>query len=741
MPAVLHPSAMTRISLIAIAAVLVACTGTQAASTAPSRSSAASRPAAIVIPDPKMGPHAIEEARHAATAPLLAPATTAVIPLRAGAHPGPLQTYAVTPPATPFHREVFGFAPYWSITHNAEWDYRLLSTVAYFGITIESNGYFNTTVSGWNQWNSQDLVNTINSAHAAGDRVVVVVKQFNHTTINNLVTSPANTQVAITNIIAAIDSKGLDGVNIDFEGGTEGFPNVQSGLVSFMSQLSTQVHAKWPTAEVSIDTYSGAASWDQGFFKIDSLAPVVDAMFIMAYDMSFEDIPGHSGPNAPMCADAQKCSVAFTDCTGLPAPCYVFNDTTSVTEYLTKAPASKVILGVPYYGYKWSTVSSVPNSAIQPQLPTAIADTYSNIVSELSCNLTSRVDGWDSTAQSPWVAWYSPHTNDPCGANLWTWREIYYDNPYSLGVKYDLVNRNNLRGAGMWALGYDSGVPDLWNVIAAKLTTVTVWDGQGGLTTTDPTVASTGPNHLDAFIRGTDNVLWHRSWDGTTWQPWESLGGILTSAPAAISWGPNRIDVFVRGTDNALWRRSWDGTAWSSWSSLGGVLSSAPDVASWSANHLDVFVRGTDNGLWSRRWDGTAWQPWTRLGGVLTSDPSAVSWGTGRIDVFVRGTDRAIWHLWWDGAAWRGWESLGGVLTSSPSVASCGVGKLDVFGVGLGGALYRKGWNGTSWSFWEPQGGLWSTGPSAVCEPTTTTIDVFEVATDRALWHTAVLSS
>jgi hypothetical protein len=69
------------------------------------------------------------------------------------------------------------------------------------------------------------------------------------------------------------------------------------------------------------------------------------------------------------------------------------------------------------------------------------------------------------------------------------------------------------------------------------------------------------------------------------------------------------------------------------------------------------------------------------------------------------------------------------------------VGKLDVFGVGLGGALYRKGWNGTSWSFWEPQGGLWSTGPSAVCEPTTTTIDVFEVATDRALWHTAVLSS
>ena len=41
---------------------------------------------------------------------------------------------------------------------------------------------------------------------------------------------------------------------------------------------------------------------------------------------------------------------------------------------------------------------------------------------------------------------------------------------------------------------------------------------------------------------------------------WESLGGVLTSEPVAVAWGENRLDVFVRGTDNALWHKWWDGT-------------------------------------------------------------------------------------------------------------------------------------------------------------------------------------
>ena len=59
-------------------------------------------------------------------------------------------------------------------------------------------------------------------------------------------------------------------------------------------------------------------------------------------------------------------------------------------------------------------------------------------------------------------------------------------------------------------------------------------------------------NRLDVFVRGTDNALYHKYWNGRQWIDWENLGGVLTSAPAAVSWGPNRIDVFARGQNQNL---------------------------------------------------------------------------------------------------------------------------------------------------------------------------------------------
>jgi hypothetical protein len=41
-------------------------------------------------------------------------------------------------------------------------------------------------------------------------------------------------------------------------------------------------------------------------------------------------------------------------------------------------------------------------------------------------------------------------------------RELYWDDTTSLGAKYDLVNRDNLRGVGIWNLNYGGGAPELW---------------------------------------------------------------------------------------------------------------------------------------------------------------------------------------------------------------------------------------------------------------------------------------
>lgn len=665
--------------------------------------------------DPAIGPHTRDEARHQHDVLKFAPASGTTMPLRQRAAAAATGPNALIASHGDLSKEVLGFAPYWALNSNQQtiWKYNLLSTLAYFALAVNGDGSFNTTDAGYSGWQSQNLVDMINRAHGAGDRVVVVIKQGNDATVNQIVTTEASRQAAITNTINAIASKQLDGVNVDFEGSASGYPNVQAGMTTFMTELSSAVHGRWPSAFVSIDTYGGSASGDSGIFKIGDLAPVTDAFFIMAYDSSFSNTPGHAGPTAPLNG-------------------WTYNDTSEVAQYLAKAPASKVILGVPYYGYKWSVANTDPYGAATAG---AIADTYAGVLDDFSCGALQQQRNWDTVAASPWATWWSPASGDPCGGNKNSWRELYYDDAQSLGYKYDLVNSSNLRGTGMWALGYDGTSTDLWNELSLKF--ASPWAPLGGIITAGPGASSSGTNRIAAFARGQDNQLWHRWFDGTTWNAWEPLGGILTANPAAVSMASNRIDVFGRGQDNQLWHRMFDGTNWTAWEPLGGLMSSGPAVASWSADRLDVFIQGKDNQLWQKTLSAGVWSAWQPLGGIITATPGVASMGPNRLDVFARGGDNQLWHKWYDGTAWNGWEPLGGVLGSGPAVASWGMNRLDVFIQGRDNQLWHRGWDLQGWSGWQGLSGILSDSPAATA-PAVGRIDVFGEGGDRGLWHKAI---
>ena len=373
-----------------------------------------------------------------------------MIPRRAAGNPA--AATGLASPGGPLTRQVLGFAPYWELGNRSNWNYSLLSMVAYFGLNVNGDGSFNTSTSdpGWNGWNSTQLQDVITKAHLAGDRVLLVIKAFNDATICPIITNPTNTQAAITNTISAIQSKGLDGVNVDFEGNSSpGCPNgqsIQTYFTDFIQQLSSAIHQHTGWV-ITADTYVGSASWDGGIFKIGDLAPLVDGLFIMAYDIA---VGGNTArANAPLNGGT-------------------YNDTTAVAQYLSKAPASKVILGVPYYGYKWSTTSNQPSATVTSG---AEAVTYAGILSDFAC-VQQLGRSFDWLAQSPWAAWWRP-AQDPCsnGANTTaTWRELYFDDTTSLALKYDLVNADNLLGTGMWALGYDGASKDLWRALAARFT-------------------------------------------------------------------------------------------------------------------------------------------------------------------------------------------------------------------------------------------------------------------------------
>jgi len=636
----------------------------------------------------------------------------------------------VAPPAVPAvggsggpQREVFGFALASSLTDPTvgypSWNFSLLSTVAFFGLHVNDDGTF-ASDSGWNVWNSSQLTGLLTAAHSTGTKVVltIIMQDFSANT-PRMCSALFHSSTTIANTVAEVKAKGVDGVNVDYEGlngscGIQADPSwARHDMTSFVNNLRS---ALAPGAYLSVDTYASSAADPQGFFDIPSIGASADSVFVMAYDLEYSNYL-----RPPL-----SCS---SFCLGPTAPLagYYYNDTSTANQYAAVVPASKVILGVPYYGRKSCVASATPNAYATSSV---VADSYLDASQEATApgpgfqpgSFVAHRDANDPTGQERWDTWFNTSTN--CT------RELYWDDVTSLGNKYDLVNSANLRGVGIWNLNYGGGASELWQELNLKFGPGAP-HRLGGLITSGPDASSWGPGRTDVFVRGSENGLWQSTWNGTSWS-WNFLGGVISGDPSAVSWGPNRIDVFARGADNALWHRAWDGTSWVAWEKLGGVITSGPDAASWGPGRLDVFVRGTENGLWQVSWTGASWV-WRFLGGVITSDPGAVSWGLNRVDVFVRGTENGLWQVSWTGTSWV-WRFLGGILSSGPDASSCAAGHLDVFALGSDHALWRLGFNGTAWA-WQWMGEQWTADPGAVCPVGTTTVNLFERGSDGSLWE------
>lgn len=265
----------------------------------------------------------------------------------------------------------------------------------------------------------------------------------------------------------------------------------------------------------------------------------------------------------------------------------------------------------------------------------------------------------------------------------------------------------------------------------------------GGKGTTAPAVGANTAVE-DVFVRGTDNGIWHATFDGTMLSTgWVPGGGIVTADPGSVGIGGGKTLVFVRGTDNGAWVASWNGTAFSSWTNLGGILLGGIGAAfqAGSPGKVDIVGVGTDKGVWYRESadGGTTWGGWLQLGGVSTSDPAIVSWAAGRLDVFTRGTDNGIWIRSFNGTSWNNWAALGGIALTGPTAASCTVGNLDIFAVGTDHGMWHLRFASPAWvGGWSPEGNFWTSDPTAVCRPGGGgKVDYYALGSDGAIWQVA----
>jgi hypothetical protein len=123
-----------------------------------------------------------------------------------------------------------------------------------------------------------------------------------------------------------------------------------------------------------------------------------------------------------------------------------------------------------------------------------------------------------------------------------------------------------------------------------------------GATPSAPALVYDAADNLHLFVRGTDQVIYHRTRDSAgVWGAWEALGGLTPSAPSATFDAlTGTLHVFVRGTDNGIYQNTREATGtWSGWTPVGGLTTESIGAATDSTGNTTLAVKDVDGtGLW-----------------------------------------------------------------------------------------------------------------------------------------------
>ena len=348
-------------------------------------------------------------------------------------------------------RQVFGFLPYWQLSDpSTTLNYDVLSTIAYFSVGSDSGGNLlkrnadGTPTTGWGGWASSQLTSIINAAHRKRTRVVLTLSVFAWTTSQAtkqgaLLGNPAARLNLARQAAAAVRDRGVDGINLDFEPIASGHAD---DFTAFVRTMRAELNRIAPGYQLTFDTTGWIGNYP---IEAATATGAADALFIMGYDYRTAGT-GSTGSIAPLTGAG-------------------YDVTDTVRAYLARVLASKVILGVPYYGRAWSTASDALHAANISG--TKYGDSTSVIYSTAMDYAAQYGRRWDPIEQGPYLVYKRRNCTTAYGC-VTPWRQIYYEDAASLKAKYDMINRYALRGVGIWALGYDGTRTELNAALAAK---------------------------------------------------------------------------------------------------------------------------------------------------------------------------------------------------------------------------------------------------------------------------------
>ncbi|MEF3308010.1 glycosyl hydrolase family 18 protein [Paenibacillus sp. GYB004] len=216
----------------------------------------------------------------------------------------------------------------------------------------------------------------------------------------------------------------IQGINIDFE---DVYLKDKANLTQFVREMTPLMHEQGLVVSIDVTAKSTSENWSM-FLDRAALGETVDYMMLMAYDEHWASSPVAGSVASLPWVERSLVQIMKED----------------------KVPASKMVLGVPYYTRIWT--EQTKNGKKEVSSRAVFMDTVNKIMQEKGLKPTFSAE----TGQN-----YVEYTEDGKLNRIWIEDEI------SMKARIELVKKYDLGGVGSWRRGYES--PGIWNVIKDTL--------------------------------------------------------------------------------------------------------------------------------------------------------------------------------------------------------------------------------------------------------------------------------
>lgn len=295
---------------------------------------------------------------------------------------------------------ILGFLPYWLI-ERADKNYdQYFTDLAYFSLTVNPDGTIKKydkpgeLEPGWNALNTRDIKAT-----------TLTVFNGDPNEIGALISHASAAANLIFDLTPLMDK--FTTINLDLESVQEASPEGQQKMTAFVKNFKENMPWK-----LSIDV-SPADLIHFRLINLNQIAKYADYIVLMTYDFHYagSKVTGSVSPNSGG-GETEE-----------------WDTENAIQLALEQTQASKILLGVPLYGYEWETLRPEPNSAVLP----GSGQVASN----------RRI----STSSGEFIVYSDEKTG--------TYHQIFVPNEKSTHGKIDLAKKYHLAGLAFWALGYE----------------------------------------------------------------------------------------------------------------------------------------------------------------------------------------------------------------------------------------------------------------------------------------------